>query len=286
MRDDAWLRLRLEALLTAYFPDLPAGHPIDLRFGRPSRRRFGSIAARDGRSHIRINRVLASPAVPEFVVDATLLHEIAHYVHGFGSGLPKRHRHPHAGGVVAAELEARNCGGIERLAGTWRAAHWEAVLGTEMPGLLARREASRARAAESWRAFWNEPGRRGLGEVLATAEEAAARLGLNAPPFRVEWFPASLRQRALSYRTARSSSILLHGLASDPVVPEPVIRAEIAFWFANGGSPRCSPAAEWRLLEAGFAGDLTEAERFRRHAWPQILRHRHPLRPAPKKSSK
>lgn len=57
---------------------------------------FGSL--------IEINSVLNNPHVPEFVVEATLLHELIHYFDGFGSNHKRLRRHPHAGGVMKKEF--------------------------------------------------------------------------------------------------------------------------------------------------------------------------------------
>src|SRR5205814_1734563 len=82
------------------FPDVQQGYPITTRFGIRARNRFGSIGAQDKKTIIMVNRLFADPCVPTFVVDGTLVHELAHYAHGFGSGLPKLYSDPHRGGVV------------------------------------------------------------------------------------------------------------------------------------------------------------------------------------------
>jgi hypothetical protein len=58
-------------------------------------------------SYIQINSLFQMSEVPEFVVKVTVAHEMVHYAHGFGSPLPRRHKHPHRGGIVKRELLAR-----------------------------------------------------------------------------------------------------------------------------------------------------------------------------------
>ncbi|MFH0955081.1 MAG: hypothetical protein V1777_03170 [Candidatus Micrarchaeota archaeon] len=57
---------------------------------------FGSL--------IEINSLLNDPYVPEFVVEATLLHELIHYFDGFGSNHERKRRHPHLGGIMKKEF--------------------------------------------------------------------------------------------------------------------------------------------------------------------------------------
>ncbi|HEV2471285.1 MAG TPA: hypothetical protein VGS41_01385, partial [Chthonomonadales bacterium] len=103
-RTEAWAAARLQALWVGHFSDVAKGFPITTVFARRALHRFGSITARNGRTIITLNRLFADPAVPEYVVDGTIAHELAHYAHGFGSGLPRLYRDPHRGGVVENEL--------------------------------------------------------------------------------------------------------------------------------------------------------------------------------------
>src|SRR2546427_12688437 len=115
-RDNLWLASRYRHLWSTYFLGARTGYPIDVKFGRSARYRYGSIFNRGRKCHILINGLFAHPEVPEYVVDATLVHELAHYVHGYASGLPKLHACPHRGGVIDKELERRGCGRPE---GVW-----------------------------------------------------------------------------------------------------------------------------------------------------------------------
>ena len=102
-----WLRERADCLWRTHFSDVPLGYPLEVGWGIRARHRFGSIAARNEKAVVRLNVLFAFPEVPESVIDAVLVHEFVHYAHGFGSGLPKRYRHPHRGGVIEKELTLR-----------------------------------------------------------------------------------------------------------------------------------------------------------------------------------
>lgn len=43
MRDAAWLKKQLDYLLTTYFPDVKITNPLEIKFGREAKFRFGSI---------------------------------------------------------------------------------------------------------------------------------------------------------------------------------------------------------------------------------------------------
>src|SRR5438445_748122 len=109
LRDNRWLESRFAYLWTNYYSDVRKGYPIEVKFGRPARYRFGSICNHGRHCRILINPLFARPEVPEYVVDATIAHELAHYVHGYGSGLPKLHAHPPRGGVIDKEMAKRGC---------------------------------------------------------------------------------------------------------------------------------------------------------------------------------
>src|SRR6266700_2137874 len=94
LRDNEWLEGRLKLLWGKYYSDAPAGLPIEVRFGRPAQYRFGSIRQKGDTCQIYMNPLFAHPDVPDYVIDATMVHELAHYVHGYGSGLTKLHEHP------------------------------------------------------------------------------------------------------------------------------------------------------------------------------------------------
>ena len=118
MRDNHWLAERLSALRAEYFPDVPVGNRIFVRFGRASKTRFGSIIAKPRKgytqpvTYITINSLFKDEDVPEYVIDATLAHEFSHYAHGFHSPLEKKFAFPHKGDVVNKEIRKRGAGHI------------------------------------------------------------------------------------------------------------------------------------------------------------------------------
>src|SRR3972149_2015585 len=107
MRDNVWLAGQLAFLTKKYFADVANINPIEIKFGREAKFRFGSIKLvsdratkrrRDGglrsligigdvpkKSVITITSLFASESVPVAVVQYTISHELCHYAHGFSS---------------------------------------------------------------------------------------------------------------------------------------------------------------------------------------------------------
>lgn len=114
-RNNQWLATRLDEVRRRFFAEITIGNRIQVRFGRITRSRLGSITTRrlkgkDPISLITINGLFRDPIVPEIVVDAVLGHEFIHYLHGWHSPLPQLYSHPHKGGIVDKELVARGLG--------------------------------------------------------------------------------------------------------------------------------------------------------------------------------
>lgn len=109
VRDNVWLRQRLELLWVTYFNDVKLVNPFFIKFGRNSRFRLGSIRLdrRTKTSQIRITAMFKDQEIPKEVVDHTIAHELIHYTHGFSSKRIRMHRYPHAGGVVRKEMRER-----------------------------------------------------------------------------------------------------------------------------------------------------------------------------------
>ncbi len=281
-RDDAWLAERLRLLWEVHFSDVPRGYPITTRFGNRAKYCYGSIAARNGQTSIRINQLFADPFVPDYVVDATLAHELAHYAHGFHYGLPRLHAHAHRGGVVDKELERRGLGELYAKAAQWRQAHWEAFYAARCGDIMARRSAHAEDAAAAWERVLSASGSRTEEELRGRLALLAPRLGLAAgdtPPFHVEWLRATRRQTCPSYWFAHERTLRLHGLLADRRVPGVVVEFELAYWLA-----RQSVGDRWQsihvaLCRAGLASVADEALRWRRHAWTTFRNRHHPLGP-------
>ena len=128
LRNHQWLQKQLDFLLTKYFADLTITTPIEIKFGREAKYRFGSIRLYKPRSHLRgvklfsprrwkssqpqksvitITSLFAKQDVLAKVVQYTIAHEICHYHHGFSSANRRLFKYPHHGGVVNNELTRR-----------------------------------------------------------------------------------------------------------------------------------------------------------------------------------
>ena len=281
-RNDAWLTERVQLLWENHFADVPKGFPIVTKFGSRARYRFGSIAARNGKSMILINQLFAAPDVPVYVVDATLAHELAHYAHGFGSGLPKKYAHAHRGGVVDIELEKRGLGELSVKAELWRKAHWEEFHLTQCDDLTEQRVQKKNALDSRWDAWLS-------GSAVRPETELCGRLALLLPKFglkpsdcdfMVEWLRASPRQSGLSYWFAAERTLRLHGLLADRRVPGVVLDFEIAYWIA-----RQKAGAKWQnvhaaICHAGLEATAEEALRWRGKSWTAFCNRNHPLKTA------
>ena len=131
MRDNAWLDQQMHQLWQHHFSDILMVTPIKINFGRYAYRRLGSIILRPSgvipehqHAHIVISAALADPRVPDIVVQQVIAHELVHYIHGFGSHLPRRLRHPHQGGVIAREFRRRGLWELFRAYQAWMKVNW------------------------------------------------------------------------------------------------------------------------------------------------------------------
>lgn len=125
-RDNHWLTVELHRIWETFFADIPRINDIHISFARHWVTRLGLISLSHDNQHtyIGINSLLRHEEVPDFVHVATLAHELVHYAHGFGSPLPRRQRHPHRGGIVVKELNARGLGTEQRACHQWVHDHW------------------------------------------------------------------------------------------------------------------------------------------------------------------
>lgn len=144
-RNNEWLAERLAAIWQRYFPDVEQKNSVLIRFGRKSKTRLGSIGmngwqgknrakvyrsrntASEGSSVITITGYFEDPAVPEYVIDATVGHELVHYAHGFHSPYPQLYRYPHQGRIVDLELRKRGMGEILRKQQLWLKQEWKKI---------------------------------------------------------------------------------------------------------------------------------------------------------------
>ena len=125
MRSNGWLKEQLDFLLKNYFSDVPITNPIEIKFGREARYRFGSIwlvkprglrilgsirKLRDRipqKSVVTITSLFARESIAVDVVRYTIAHELCHYAHGFSSQNRRMFKYPHHGGIVNKELKER-----------------------------------------------------------------------------------------------------------------------------------------------------------------------------------
>lgn len=130
-RDDSWLHQLLDKTWDGYFSDVPQDNIVRIRFGRIAKTRLGSISIdrkEPDVSVITMNGLFRDPVIPEYVVQATLVHELSHYAHGFNSPHEQTKTHPHAGGVMRQEFEARGALKLYRDQKRWLKDNWRNVI--------------------------------------------------------------------------------------------------------------------------------------------------------------
>lgn len=278
-RNQAWLEERLHTMLQQHFPDMPQGYPIVICFGVRAKNRFGSISPRNGKSIIRLNGLFADPELPLFVLEETLAHELVHYLHGFGSGLPKRYRHPHQGGVVEQELYARGLGTTHEQAETWRKTQWRSFYEARCPDLTARETHAQAERSTAWESFLEQETTRTEDELLARFEVIRKKLALPEalPIQKIDWLHATVRQTAPSYYFPKQGRVALHGLLADRRVPQSIIDFELAYWLLRlTVSPNLTVITQI-LAKHKLGSLLTEAQRWRNTVWTGFRNRHHPL---------
>jgi hypothetical protein len=136
-RDEAWLQQILDKIWDNYFPDVQQENDVRIVFGRRAKRRLGSISLDPSdrkTSVITMNGLFKSSDVPEFVVEATIFHELTHYAHGFNSPLDQAQRHPHAGGVMRREFAERGLLELYLQQKRWLKQNWANVITRELGG--------------------------------------------------------------------------------------------------------------------------------------------------------
>ncbi len=230
LRDETWLQARLDALCKEHFSDLPAGFPIRIVFGAPSLHVLGSIRPRNGESLIRLSGLYRWIEVPEWVADATIVHELAHYVHGIGSGLERLYPHAHRGGVVDAELERRGLGEMSRKAKQWRSQHWMALY-ERFYGPSKIEEKGSSDPYNYWFSLPICQNRRTLEEINQISVYIAQRAELTRPPFKCTWLAAKETHRHRCYYFSEVRELRIHPLISSLKVPVSVLWHDIAYWL-------------------------------------------------------
>jgi hypothetical protein len=109
-----------------YFADSPCINNLSIEYCYPWKARLGLIRlSLDATlTFIGVNTLLYMQQVPECVLITTIAHEIVHYIHGFGSPLAPRYRHPHANQVVERELEQRGLAESLLCCNEWIDKYW------------------------------------------------------------------------------------------------------------------------------------------------------------------
>ncbi len=266
-----------------HFSDAANGYPIEIRFGIRARYRFGSIAARNRKTVILINQLFADNCVPDYVVDSTIAHEMVHYAHGFGSGLPRLYTDPHRGGVVDRELERRGLAAVTQRSEEWRKANWEELYSSRCADIEARREARQESTSALWQHVLEAPSARSEQELRERLHAVLKRIGAapGSKVFEVGWLEASTKQCGTSYWFHRASTVRLHGLLADRRVPDCVVEFELAYWVMRQRLGASWPAIHLGLKQVGLEKTADEALRWRRSSWTTFRRRRHPLNQAP-----
>lgn len=140
-RDEPWLQQILDKIWDNYFSEVPQVNDVRIVFGRRAKRRLGSISVDpdDGKtSIITINSLFKLPEIPEFVVEATIFHELTHYAHGFSSPLDQAQKHPHAGGVMRREFADRGLLELYQQQKRWLKASWAGIVAREFAPKASR----------------------------------------------------------------------------------------------------------------------------------------------------
>ncbi len=277
MRDDQWLRDRFKLLWDLYFRDTQIVYPITIRFGPSARSRFGSIRAKGKQSLILINGIFRHQDLPEFVIDGTIVHELAHYVHGFGSGLPQKYENPHRGGVIGKELASRNCQHLETRADEWRAANWASFYEAKMGKSLSRSTHSSGISLDLWDAYLSRPGFRDMSDLEVLMTKLADHFHIETT-LKIDWLKATPRQNGLSYKYPKEGTIRIHGLLADPKMPEFLIEHEICYWLLTSCGVKGWPRLELVLKRFGKWETFQSAVLFRRKSWEKHVSSNHPLK--------
>lgn len=150
MRDRKYLENLMYDIWENHFCDIPRKNLVLIKFGKYSKRQLGSIKLADNNTKIKtlmkknleeydaqddvrvtvitITKYFENDIlVPEFVVRATIAHELCHYAHGFSSPLEKRFDKPHQGNIIKKELAQRDLLEEQELADEWLNKKWSLV---------------------------------------------------------------------------------------------------------------------------------------------------------------
>lgn len=150
MRDNKYLEQLLYDIWETSFCDIPRLNAVVIKYGKYSRRQLGSIKMIKEKeildryiekfkidkdnleeysvSLITITKYFSQPLVPEFVIKATIVHELCHYAHGFNSPLKKLYNHPHRGNIIKKEFNKRDLLDIYLQSKKWLKQNWISIV--------------------------------------------------------------------------------------------------------------------------------------------------------------
>lgn len=151
-RDQEWLENLLADIWYNYFLDIEQTYEVKIGYGRRARQRLGSIGLDRNNpniSVITINPIYQDLEVPEYVIRATVVHELTHYAHGFNSPHNQRYRHPHSGGVIRREFAERGLEDLYVKQRAWLKQNWSRVVIKHL-GLPKPRVRQSPRASIPW----------------------------------------------------------------------------------------------------------------------------------------
>ncbi len=138
MRTETWLRQQLTLIWQNFFPDIERKNPVEIKFGRRCRNQMGSIRLEDKKTTITINSLFKNETIPDYIVTATIAHELAHYAHGFSSPHHKLQRYPHQGGIVDKELRERGLKNTIAKQKVWLKKNWQNYIEKHFPPSKSR----------------------------------------------------------------------------------------------------------------------------------------------------
>ncbi|MDQ5943500.1 MAG: hypothetical protein QG675_268 [Patescibacteria group bacterium] len=130
-RDHEWLENLLADIWFRYFNDIEQSNDVYIRYGRKAKRRLGSIGISPSDRNstiITINPIYQDLEIPEYVVIATIVHEMTHYAHGFNSPHDQKHQHPHSGGVIRREFAERGLEDLYIKQKNWLKSNWQSII--------------------------------------------------------------------------------------------------------------------------------------------------------------
>jgi hypothetical protein len=132
------------------FCDVPRLNLVLIKFGKYSKRQLGCIKLANQKTKIKgilkkkeddyqiqddktislitVTKYFEKDFVPDFVVKATIAHEMCHYTHGFNSPLEKRFDKPHQGNIVKKELKRRGLLEEYLQAEKWLKENWREIV--------------------------------------------------------------------------------------------------------------------------------------------------------------